>query len=146
MSPDDPPPPHDAPASGAARCEASFEKRYEMKDRLARGLFTALCRSLNVDAYTLTKSSTAPIYVRADAPTHADRVSFLVTDDALWIANTGRALSEEDVLAHCGQVMASFKAPKRVVLVDALPKNPSGKLLKRQLREQYAGLLADAGK
>ncbi|MFO0602098.1 MAG: hypothetical protein U0324_02935 [Polyangiales bacterium] len=51
--------------------EASFEKRYEMKDRLAHGLFTALCRSLNVGAYTLTKSSTAPIYVRADAPTHA---------------------------------------------------------------------------
>jgi fatty-acyl-CoA synthase len=30
--------------------------------------------------------------------------------------------------------MASFKAPKRVVFADSLPKNPSGKLLKRELR------------
>ena len=36
--------------------------------------------------------------------------------------------------------MAGFKAPKGVVFVDALPKNPSGKLLKRQLREQHAAL------
>ena len=33
--------------------------------------------------------------------------------------------------------MAGFKAPKRVVFVDSLPKNPSGKLLKRQLRKAY---------
>ncbi|MGO9931750.1 MAG: hypothetical protein ACLPV8_08050 [Steroidobacteraceae bacterium] len=36
--------------------------------------------------------------------------------------------------------MASFKAPKGVVFVDALPKNPSGKLLKRQLRLAHATL------
>ena len=33
-----------------------------------------------------------------------------------------------------------FKVPKRVMFVDALPKNPSGKLLKRELRQRYAGL------
>jgi fatty-acyl-CoA synthase len=31
--------------------------------------------------------------------------------------------------------MAHFKSPKRVVFTDSLPKNPSGKLLKRQLRQ-----------
>jgi fatty-acyl-CoA synthase len=35
--------------------------------------------------------------------------------------------------------MASFKSPKRVVFTDSLPKNPSGKLLKRELRLRYAG-------
>ena len=39
--------------------------------------------------------------------------------------------------------LASFKAPKRIVFVDTLPKNPSGKLLKRQLRESHAGLFTE---
>lgn len=38
----------------------------------------------------------------ADAPTASDSVSFLVTDDELWIANTGRALTDDDVLGLCG--------------------------------------------
>src|SRR3954466_11467369 len=38
----------------------------------------------------------------ADASTTSDRVSFLVTDDELWIANTGRALTDADVLGLCG--------------------------------------------
>lgn len=38
----------------------------------------------------------------ADASTTSDRVSFLVTDDELWIANTGRALTDDDVLGLCG--------------------------------------------
>ena len=33
----------------------------------------------------------------------------------------------------------SFKVPKRIVFADALPKNPSGKILKRQLREEHVG-------
>jgi len=39
--------------------------------------------------------------------------------------------------------MASFKAPKGVVFVDMLPKNPSGKILKRQLRLAHATLFND---
>ena len=42
-------------------------------------------------------------------------------------------------------VLASFKAPKYVVIVEALPKNPSGKILKRQLREAHARLAAGEG-
>lgn len=38
----------------------------------------------------------------ADASTTSDRVSFLVTDDELWIANTGRALTVDDVQGLCG--------------------------------------------
>ena len=59
---------------------------------------------------------------------------------AIIVVKPGQALSEAEVLAHCNAQMAGFKAPKGVVFVDALPKNPSGKLLKRQLREQHAAL------
>ena len=59
---------------------------------------------------------------------------------AVIVIKAGQALTESQVLAHCNAQMAGFKAPKGVVFVDALPKNPSGKLLKRQLREQHAAL------
>jgi fatty-acyl-CoA synthase len=61
---------------------------------------------------------------------------------AVVVVKTGHALSESQVLAHCTASMASFKAPKGVVFVETLPKNPSGKLLKRQLRQAHAGLFA----
>jgi fatty-acyl-CoA synthase len=57
---------------------------------------------------------------------------------AVIVLKAGQTLSAEDVMAHCNQHMASFKVPKRVVFADALPKNPSGKLLKRELRTHYA--------
>ena len=43
------------------------------------------------------------------------------------------------MLLHCARHLASFKAPKAVVFVEALPKNPSGKLLKRELRLAHGG-------
>jgi fatty-acyl-CoA synthase len=57
---------------------------------------------------------------------------------AVIVLKTGQSLTEAEVMAHCNQHMASFKSPKRVVFAQALPKNPSGKLLKRELRTQYA--------
>jgi fatty-acyl-CoA synthase len=59
---------------------------------------------------------------------------------AVIVLKPGQSLSESEVLAHCNAQMAGFKAPKAVVFADALPKNPSGKLLKRQLRQAHAAL------
>ncbi|MDP2263044.1 MAG: acyl-CoA synthetase [Hydrogenophaga sp.] len=53
---------------------------------------------------------------------------------AVIVVKTGQTLTEEEVVAHCNTHMATFKCPKRVVFTDSLPKNPSGKLLKRELR------------
>ncbi|MBL8334925.1 MAG: hypothetical protein JNM08_17565, partial [Rubrivivax sp.] len=49
---------------------------------------------------------------------------------------------EARVLAHCEQALAHFKAPKKAVFVEALPKNPSGKLLKRELRQRFEKLFS----
>ena len=57
---------------------------------------------------------------------------------AVIVVKAEQQLTEQEVLTHCNTHMASFKAPKRVVFVDSLPKNPSGKLLKRQLRNAYS--------
>jgi fatty-acyl-CoA synthase len=59
---------------------------------------------------------------------------------AVIVVKTGQSLSEDDVMAYCRTHMASFKSPKRVVFADALPKNPSGKLLKRELRKSYTSV------
>ena len=56
---------------------------------------------------------------------------------AVVVVKAGQTLDEAAVIAHCTQHMAGFKTPKRVVFTDTLPKNPSGKLLKRDLRLRY---------
>jgi len=45
------------------------------------------------------------------------------------------AVTAEQVTAHCRERLAGYKVPRRVEFRDALPRNPSGKVLKRVLRE-----------
>jgi fatty-acyl-CoA synthase len=62
--------------------------------------------------------------------------------DAKWgevpvayvVLNPGAVTTPEDLIAHCRAQLARFKVPKAVVVIDALPRNPSGKVLKRELR------------
>ncbi|HET7653905.1 MAG TPA: long-chain fatty acid--CoA ligase [Acidimicrobiales bacterium] len=44
------------------------------------------------------------------------------------------AVTAEELLDHCRARLAKFKVPKDVTFLDALPRNPSGKVLKRELR------------
>jgi len=46
------------------------------------------------------------------------------------------AATADELIEHCRGQLARFKVPKDVLFVDALPRNPSGKVLKRQLREK----------
>ena len=57
---------------------------------------------------------------------------------AVVVAKAGHVLTQAGILAACSGRLVHFKIPKRVILVEALPKNPSGKLLKRELRLQFA--------
>ncbi|MGW2559459.1 acyl-CoA synthetase [Streptomyces sp. NPDC001514] len=47
-------------------------------------------------------------------------------------------VTEDEILAHAREKLAHFKAPKRVLFVDELPRNASGKILKRELRDRFA--------
>jgi acyl-CoA synthetase (AMP-forming)/AMP-acid ligase II len=51
-----------------------------------------------------------------------------------------RELSEQRIIEACGARLARFKVPKKVIFADAIPRNPTGKILKRVLREQYISL------
>jgi fatty-acyl-CoA synthase len=58
---------------------------------------------------------------------------------AVIVAKTDSTLTEDGIIGECRSRLAAFKVPKRVILVESLPKNPSGKLLKRELRSRYTG-------
>jgi acyl-CoA synthetase (AMP-forming)/AMP-acid ligase II len=49
----------------------------------------------------------------------------------------GPSASADELIEHCRARLARFKVPKDIVFVDALPRNPSGKVLKRELRMDF---------
>lgn len=51
----------------------------------------------------------------------------------------GREASERELVDLCRTSLAGYKKPRKVFFLDELPKNPSGKILKRVLRENLAG-------
>jgi len=53
------------------------------------------------------------------------------------------ALTGEEILAFCQGKLAKFKQPKAVEFIDVIPRNPSGKILKRVLREQFPAEAAE---
>lgn len=57
---------------------------------------------------------------------------------AVVVLKDGHEATTEDILAVCTS-LAPFKRPKQVEFLSALPKNPSGKILKRDLRLQLSG-------
>ncbi|CAI8052540.1 3-[(3aS,4S,7aS)-7a-methyl-1,5-dioxo-octahydro-1H-inden-4-yl]propanoyl:CoA ligase [Geodia barretti] len=48
-----------------------------------------------------------------------------------------RGVTEQDLIDFCRDRLAGFKRPRSVVFVDELPRNVMGKVLKRDLREEF---------
>ena len=66
------------------------------------------------------------------------------TGKAVVVLKPGQELSEDEIIGHCIANLAKFKIPSSVAFIDALPRNATGKVLKRTLREQYVGADAPA--
>ncbi len=58
---------------------------------------------------------------------------------AVVVLNAGAVLDLASLTAHCRANLAGFKVPKDLIIRDQLPRNPSGKILKRILRAELAG-------
>jgi len=56
---------------------------------------------------------------------------------AVIVLKKGTSVSGQELIDFCKRNLARFKAPKSVEFIDALPKSPAGKILKRELREKY---------
>ncbi|HET7050658.1 MAG TPA: long-chain fatty acid--CoA ligase [Solirubrobacteraceae bacterium] len=59
------------------------------------------------------------------------------TPVAFVVANRDAAVDEAELIAHCREYLAGFKKPSAIVVVDELPRNAAGKILKRRLRETH---------
>ncbi len=49
----------------------------------------------------------------------------------------GQDASADDILAFAREQLAGFKVPKSVDFIDEIPRNPTGKMLKKELREPF---------
>jgi acyl-CoA synthetase (AMP-forming)/AMP-acid ligase II len=56
---------------------------------------------------------------------------------AVVVARPGETVDEASVIAWARERIAAYKAPKSVDVVAAIPRNPSGKILRRELRAPY---------
>ncbi len=56
---------------------------------------------------------------------------------AVVVLKPGEQMTEEELKEWCGGKMARYKIPKAVVFTDALPRTPTGKILKRELRTKF---------
>jgi long-chain acyl-CoA synthetase len=61
------------------------------------------------------------------------------TVKALVVRRSGSGLTEPELVEWCRPRLAGYKRPRSVDFVDAIPRNPSGKILKHELRERYWG-------
>ncbi len=59
------------------------------------------------------------------------------------VLKPGHMITEEQIIEFCSHRMATYKIPRAIKFVDSIPKNPTGKVLKRILRQEEIAVVAD---
>ena len=62
---------------------------------------------------------------------------------AVVVSKDGEVLSEDELHAYSRERLSGYQSPKRIRIVDSLPRNPTGKVLKTELRERYKNIIEE---
>lgn len=99
-----------------------------VKDMIIRGGENIYPREIDEVLYEHPKIDAAATIGVPD-PKYGEEVKSFV------VVKPGETLTEDEVLAYCKAHLANFKCPKYVAFIDEIPKGPTGKLLRKALRE-----------
>jgi long-chain acyl-CoA synthetase len=97
------------------------------KDLVIRGGFNVYPREIEEVLHQHPAVLEAAVIGRPDERLGEEVVAFISL-------RTGASATPEDVVAFCRERLAAYKYPREVVVIDELPKGPSGKVLKTELR------------
>ena len=97
------------------------------KDMILRGGFNVYPREVEEVLYGHEAVAEAAVIGIPD-PSHGEEVKAVIG------LAPGKAASEADLIAYCKERLSAYKYPRTIEFVDSLPKGPSGKILKRELR------------
>jgi len=109
------------------------------KDMIIKGAENISPKEIEEGIYTHPAVSEAAVFGVADEKFGENLVAAVVL-------RHDTSLTEPELLRHLVDYVTKFKIPARVVFLDELPKNPTGKIQKRALRMQFAGLLTEGTK
>ena len=77
---------------------------------------------------------------------HVSQVAVIGQPDEYWseavtafiVPKPGQDIMMEEIILFCKERMAGYKVPKKIFVVAELPMSPTGKVLKRKLRDEYS--------
>jgi hypothetical protein len=127
-----------APYSGDMR----QARRYDIVGLLARSAHKLLAKTAIVHGATQKSFYSHPAVAEV-AVFGVPRESWIEAVAAAVLFKEGERATPDELIVFVRERLAPFKCPTYIVEMEALPKNPIGKILKRELRDQYSDLPAD---
>ncbi len=97
------------------------------KDMIIRGGFNVYPREIEEVLYAHPAIGEAAV-IGIPHESHGEEVKAIVA------FKPGHSATPEELVAYCKEHLAAYKYPRVVEILDALPKGPTGKILKRELR------------
>jgi long-chain acyl-CoA synthetase len=101
------------------------------KDLIIRGGFNIYPRDVEEVLYEHSAVLEAAVIGVPD-PVMGEEVKAFV------VLKEGQTASEQDIIEHCQQHLGKYKCPKYVKFIDTMPRNPIGKILRKELRQRGA--------